>query len=172
MNIFKVKLVYLLIVLSSSVAFAQDTDWRTYKKPSNTTNSTEIQQKDTAKKELNYNEKQGDVIIYQDSKIDSLTSKIGKKPFINGYTIQIEVSQQKSIIRDSRSLFIRNNPEISLDEEYDQPNTYLYAGRFYDKNSAYKFKHEIKANFPDALVVKKKLSLPALKRIDKKENNK
>ena len=110
MNIFKVKLVYLLIVLSSSVAFAQDTDWRTYKKPSNTTNSSEIQQKDTAKKELNYNEKQGDVIIYQDSKIDSLTSKIGKKPFINGYTIQIEVSQQKSIIRDSRSLFIQKQP--------------------------------------------------------------
>ena len=46
----------------------------------------EIQQKDTAKKELNYNGKQGDVIIYQDAKIDSLTSKIGKKPFINGYT--------------------------------------------------------------------------------------
>ena len=60
----------------------------------------------------------------------------------------------------------------SLDEEYDQPNTYLYAGRFYDKNSAYKFKHEIKANFPDALVVKKKLSLPALKRVGKTENNK
>ena len=172
MNIFKVKIACLLIVLSSSAAFGQDTDWRTYKKPSNTTNSLEIQQKDTAKKELNYNGEQGAVIIYQDHKIDSLTSKIGKKPFINGYTIQIEVSQQKSIIRNSRSLFIRNNPEISLDEEYDQPNTYLYAGRFYDKNSAYKFKHEIKANFPDALVVKKKLSLPALKRIDKKENNK
>ena len=172
MNIFKVKIIYLLTVLSTSVAFAQDTDWRTYKKPTNTANSLGIQQKDTAKKELNFNGKQGEVILHQDPKIDSLTSKIGKKPFIHGYTIQIEVSQQKSIIRDSRSLFIRNNPEISLDEEYDQPNTYLYAGRFYDKNSAYKFKHQIKANFPDALVVKKKLSLPALKRIDKKENNK
>ena len=86
MNIFKVKIVYLLTVLSTSVAFAQDTDWRTYKKPTNTADSLEIQQKDTAKKELNYNGKQGDVIIYQDAKIDSLTSKIGKKPFINGYT--------------------------------------------------------------------------------------
>lgn len=172
MNIFKVKIVYLLTVLSTSVAFAQDTDWRTYKKPTNTADSLKIQQKDTAKKELNYNGKQGDVIIYQDDKIDSLTIKIGKKPFINGYTVQIEVSQQKSIIRDSRSLFIRNNREILLEEKYDQPNTYLYAGRFYDKNSAYKFKHEIKANFPDALVVKKKLSLPALKRVGKTENNK
>ena len=172
MNIFKVKIIYLLTVLSTSFAFAQDTDWRTYKKSTHTTNSREIHQKDTAQKELNYNGKQGEVILHQDPKIDSLTSKIGKKPFINGYTIQIEVSQQKSIIRNSRSLFIRNNPEISLDEEYDQPNTYLYAGRFYDKNSAYKFKHQIKANFPDAIVVNKKLSLPALKRIDEKENNK
>jgi hypothetical protein len=107
-----------------------------------------------------------------DPKIEALTNKIGKKPFINGYTVQIEVSQQKSIIRDSRYLFIRNNPDISLDEEYDQPNTYLFAGRFYDKNSAYKFKHKIKAYFPDALVIKKKLSLPALKVIDKTEDNK
>jgi len=130
------------------------------------------QQKDTIKKELNYNGNQGSVVISQDPKIDSLTDKIGKKPFINGYTVQIEVSQQKSIIRDSRYLFIRNNPDISLDEEYDQPNTYLYAGRFYDKNSAYEFKHKIKANFPKAFVIKKKMSLPSLKSIDKPEDNK
>ena len=172
MNIFKAKIVCFIIALSSSVVFAQDTDWRTYKKSSNTTEIVERQQNDTVKKELNYNEKQGNVVIYQDSKIDSLTNKIGKKPFINGYTVQIEVSQQKSIIRDSRYLFIRNNPDISLDEEYDQPNTYLFAGRFYDKNSAYKFKHKIKASFPDALVIKKKLSLPALKVIEETEDNK
>ncbi len=172
MNIFKAKIACLLIVLSSSVIFAQDTDWRTYKKSSNTTNSSAIQQKDTIKRELNYNGKPGSVVIFQDPKIDSLTNKIGKKPFINGYTVQIEVSQQKSIVRDSRNLFIRNNPDISLDEEYDQPNTYLFAGRFYEKNSAYKFKHKIKANFPDAIVIKKKMSLPPLKSIDKPEDNK
>ena len=172
MNILKANIACLFIVLSSSVIFAQDTDWRTYKKSSNTTSRVVIQQKDTIKKELNYNGNQGSVVISQDPKIDSLTDKIGEKPFINGYTVQIEISQQKSIIRDSRYLFIRNNPDISLDEEYDQPNTYLFAGRFYDKNSAYKFKHKIKASFPDALVIKKKLSLPSLKSIDKTEDNK
>lgn len=171
MNLLKTTTVCLLIVLNSSIVCAQDTDWRTYKKPANATKSLETKQKDTIKKELNYNGKQGNIIIFQDSKIDSLTSKIGKKPFINGYTIQIEVSQQKSIIRNSRSLFIRNNPDTSIDEEYDQPNTYLFAGRFYDKNSAYKFKHAIKANFPDALVVKKKLSLPSLQTNHTKEDN-
>ena len=172
MNIFKANIACLFIVLSSSVIFAQDTDWRIYKKASNTTSSLATQQKDTIKKELNYNGNQGSVVISQNPKIDSLTDKIGKKPFINGYTVQIEVSQQKSIIRDSRYLFIRNNPDISLDEEYDQPNTYLYAGRFYDKNSAYEFKHKIKANFPKAFVIKKKMGLPSLKSIDKPEDNK
>jgi len=172
MNIFKAKIVCLLIVLSSSVVVAQDTDWRTYKKSSNTTNNLATQQKDTIKRELNYSGKQGSILISQDPNIDSLTNKIGKKPFINGYTVQIEVSQQKSIIRDSRYLFIRNNPGISLDEEYDQPNTYLFAGRFYDKNSAYKFKNKIRGSFPDALVIKKKLGLPSLKPIEKTKDNK
>ena len=163
MNIFKANIVCLIIVLSSSVIFAQETDWRTYKKSSHTKSSAVIEQNDTLKKELNFNGNQGNIIVSQDPKIDSLTNKIGKKPFINGYTIQIEVSQQKSIIRNSRYLFIRNNPDISLDEEYDQPNTYLFAGRFYDKNSAYKFKHKIKSDFPKAMVIKKKLNLPPLK---------
>ena len=172
MNILKAKIICLIIVFSSSVIFSQETDWRTYKKSSDTTVIDSVQKKDTIKKELNYNGEKGSVVITQDPKIDSLTNKIGRYPFVNGYTIQIEVSQQNSIIRNSRSLFIRNNPDISLDEEYDQPNTYLFAGRFYDKNSAYKFKHEIKANFPDALVIKKKLSLPSLKSIEKTEDNK
>lgn len=163
MNIFKAKIACFIIVLSSSVVFAQDTDWRTYKKSSATTDSLETQQKDTAKKELNYNGKKGTIVISQDPKIDSLANKIGENPFINGYTVQIEVSQQKSIIRDSRYLFIRNNPDVSLDEKYNQPNTYLFAGRFYDKNSAYKFKHKIQSDFPKAMVIKKKLNLPPLK---------
>ena len=171
MNILKTTIFCLFVVLRSSIVVAQDTDWRTYKKSANATKPLDTQQKDTVKKELNYNGEQGEIIIFQDPKIDSLTTKIGEKPFINGYTIQIEVSQQKSIIRNSRSLFIRNNPDTSIDEEYDQPNTYLFAGRFYDKNSAYKFKHAIKANFPDALVVKKKLSLPSLQTDLKKEDN-
>jgi len=170
MNIFKAPTACLFFLFSSSILFAQDSDWRTYKKSTDST--AVVVQNDTIKKELNYHENLGNVTIIQDPKIDSLTIKIGEKPFINGYTVQIEISQQKSIIRDSRYLFIRNNPDISLDEKYDQPNTYLYAGRFYDKNSAYKFKHKIKANFPDALVIKKKLSLPSLKLIDKTEDNK
>jgi len=163
MNILKTQTVTLFLIFTSFVSLAQDTDWRTYNKPTDTISKEQIKQNDTVKKELNFTGNLGKVVINQDSKIDSMTNQIGRKPFINGYTIQIEVSQQKSIIRNSRYLFIRHNPETPLDEEYDQPNTYLFAGRFYDKNSAYKFKHKIKSDFPDAIVIKKKLSLPPLK---------
>jgi len=163
MNILKAKIVCIILILSSCGIVAQDSDWRTYKKPTDTTGKQIETDYDTVKKQLNYNGSQGIINISQDSKIDSLTNKISRKPFINGYTIQIEVSQQKSIIRNSRYLFIRHNPDIPLDEEYDQPNTYLFAGRFYDKNSAYKFKHKIKSDFPDAIVIQKKLNLPPLK---------
>ena len=162
MNMFKATAACVIFLFSSSMLFAQNSDWKIYKKSTDSV-TVVVKHNDTIKKELNYNGNLGNVTINQDPKIDSLTNKIGSKPFINGYTIQIEVSQQKSIIRDSRALFIRNNPDISLDEEYDQPNTYLYAGRFYDKNSAYKFKHQIKSDFPKAMVIQKKLNLPPLK---------
>lgn len=163
MNDLKTYFVCLLLFSISSLNFAQDTDWRTYKKQSQTKLDTSLTQTDTIKKELIYSGNHGKITINQDAQIDSMTNQIGRKPFINGYTIQIEVSQQKSIIRNSRYLFLKHNPDMPLDEEYDQPNTYLFAGRFYDKNSAYKFKHKIKSDFPDAIVIKKKLNLPPLK---------
>ena len=164
MNIFKTFFICFSLIISSFIGHSQDSDWKTYKKKNNTVEPTKNQLNDTTKKELNYNGKEGNVSISQDSNIDSLTNQIGREPFINGYTIQIEVSQQKSIIRNSRSLFIRHNPDMPLDEEYDQPNTYLFAGRFYDKNSAYEFKKQIKSDFPDAIVIKKKMNLPPLKK--------
>ena len=163
MIIFKGNIICLILILCSSIVFSQDPDWRTYNKSHNNGGNKATTPTDSVKKELNYNGTKGKVTISQDSNIDSLTHQIGRKPFINGYTIQIEVSQQKSIIKKSRYLFIRHNPDVPLDEEYDQPNTYLYAGRFYDKDGAYKFKHRIKSDFPDAIVIQKKLNLPPLK---------
>ena len=163
MNIYKIFIAFLVLAMTSIGAEAQDSDWRTYNKKKDTKEDLTVVQTDTLKKELNFNQSNGNVVIIQDSKIDSMTSQIGRKPFINGYTVQIEVTQQKSIIRNSRYLFIRHYPDVPLDEEYDIPNTYLYGGRFYDKNSAYEFKHKIKKDFPNAIVIEKKMDLPPLK---------
>ena len=162
MSNFKIILTFTLSILLAT-SYGQNSDWKTYKKKEKMVDSDSI---DTLKRELNYNGNSGVITINQDSKIDSLTNKIGRNPFINGYTIQIEVSQQKAIIRDARYLFIKHYPDVPIDEEYDQPNTYLFGGRFYDKNSAYEFQHKIRNDFPDAIVIQKKLSLPPLNNVN------
>lgn len=163
MNLLKTIVFPLFIAFTTTTGYSQDNDWRTYKKNPSKLATTDKQQLDTSKKELVFTKNEGQVTIRQDAKIDSLTNQIGRKPFINGYTIQIEVSQQKSIIRNARYVFIKHNPDVTIDEVYEQPNTYLYAGRFYDKDSAYEFAHQIRRDFPDAIVIQKKLNLPPLK---------
>lgn len=132
-------------------------DWTIFKK-------REKAPQDTVKlvKQLDYSSREGKVVINQDNNIDSLISKIARAPFINGYTVQIEVSQQKSVIRDARYKFLKKYPDVPLDDKYNAPNTYLYGGRFYDKNSAYEFKHKVRSYFPDAIVIQMKMDLPPL----------
>ena len=179
MIFFKNHILFLSMFLITLSGYTQDNSWRTYQKNKDAkktslkhkndstkehkNDTTFFSQNDTVKRELNYDGNIGTINITQSSKIDSLTNKIGRRPFINGYTIQIEVSQQKEIIKKARYMFLKYNPDIPLDEKYEQPNTYLFAGRFYDKNSAYEFKHEIRSNFPNAIVIQKKLNLPPLK---------
>jgi len=155
---FTLILISILFLTSASNFFAQD-DWTIFKKRENT--DTNAVQSDSLR-QLNYNQPEGKLIINQSSEIDSLTEKISREPFINGYTVQIEVSQQKSVIRDARYKFLKKFPDVSLDDKYNAPNTYLYGGRFYDRNTAYEFKNEIRSYFPDAIVIQMKMGLPPL----------
>ncbi len=156
----------LLFIMISLISTGQDdNNWRLYKgKKEKVVKLSDAPTFDSTKKELNYNNPDGKVTVNQSWKIDSLDHQIAKKPFIYGYTIQIEVSQQTSIIKDSRYKFRKRYPDTPLDEKYNAPNTYLYAGRFYDKNSAYEFKNEIRKYFPNAIVIQNKMELPPLKK--------
>ena len=142
--------------------FSQNRNWTLYPKK-------EVQlnvQKDTVQKELQFGTSSGKVNITQPSEIDSLQSALKREPFIYGYSVQIEVSQQKEVIKKARYRFLKAYPDVPLDQFYNQPNTYLYGGRFYDKNTAYEFKNKIKKYFPDAIVIRKKMDLPPLKTIE------
>ena len=70
-----------------------------------------------------------------------------KEKNISGFTVQIEVSQQTNIIKDARLKFIKAFPDYPIFDEYIAPNTYLFVGRFYDKNNALAFQHKIKSKF-------------------------
>jgi hypothetical protein len=158
-------ILYLTIfTLFSTIYTAQnDEDWRLFpstsgdKKPTNgSVNSGEIRQ-------LNYSSKPGTVTINQSNEIDSLASNFSREPFIYGYTIQIEVSQQKSIIQNAKYRMMKADANAPFDEIYVAPNIYLYVGRFYDRLSAYEFRNKILTYFPNSIIIgPKKMDLPPI----------
>ena len=147
---------------------AQDKNWTLYPKKKLELN-TKNDSVNSVKKELDYNAPDGKIKIYQTSSIDTIQEELASAPFIYGYTVQIEVSQQKEIIKKARYRFLKSYPDMPLDEYYNQPNTYLYGGRFYDKNTAYEFKQNLTQYFPDAIVIRKKMDLPPLSKKDDSE---
>ena len=154
-------IIVLLIGLSIS---AQDTiskgkNWRLF--PSNKLELNES--KIDSLKQLDYTRMDGRVKVFQDERIDKIGEELSQKPYFYGYTIQLAVGQQKNIIKDARYKILKISPDIELDDPYESPNIYLYAGRFYDRTSAYQYKNEISDHFPNAIVVgPKKMDLPVI----------
>ena len=122
----------------------------------------QLQHSDSIQNNLNYNLQNGEIQIFKDSRIDTIQKELAKEPNIIGWTVQILVSQQKEEIKSTRIKFLKAFPDEQLFDEYKTPNTYLYAGRFYDKISAYHFKNEIATLFNNTRVLKKTLDLPTL----------
>ena len=151
---------FIILTVSLNVSIAQN-EWTTYP-PSIDSNSIEIKY-DSALNELKYNalnNNNSQLIILKDERIDLLEEKIKGEKNIIGFTIQLEVSQQTDIIKDARLKFIKAFPEHPIFDEYIAPNTYLFAGRFYDKNDALAFQHKIKSDFMDTMVIKKSIIPP------------
>jgi len=139
----------------------EEGDWRVFPGSNSTTNSAETPSMN--KKELNFSSKEGVVTVSQSSEIDSLSTKMKAEPFIYGYTIQIEVSQQKSVIQSAKYRIMNMEPNAPFDEVYVSPNIYLYVGRFYDRLSAYEFRNKIISYYPNSIVIgPKKMDLPPI----------
>jgi hypothetical protein len=163
---------YTTLILTLSITIANAQDWTTYPPNVDTnlianidTNSTE-HQIDSSINELNYNtlnSEKSQLIIFKDKRIDLLEDKLKEEKNILGFTVQIEVSQQTNIIKDTRLKFIKTYPKHPIFDEYVAPNTYLFAGRFYDKNDALAFQHKIKADFTNTMVIKKSILPPHVK---------
>mgnify|MGYP001085418728 FL=1 len=106
------------------------------------------------------NDEKSQLVVVKDNRIDLLQEKLKKEKNISGFTVQIEVSQQTNIIKDARLKFIKAFPDYPIFDEYIAPNTYLFVGRFYDKNNALAFQHKIKSKFLNTMVVKKSIIPP------------
>ncbi len=153
----------LAVLIVFNLFSQEDKNWRLYPGKNLKATNTSFAYRDTnAIKQLNFNNVAGSVNIYQTSEIDTLSSHIAMAPYVLGYTIQLEVSQQTSKIRDARYKLLKIEPNAPMEEKYLAPNTYLYGGVFYSRTDAYEFKNEIKNHFPNAIVIAKKMTLPPL----------
>lgn len=160
---------YLLMILCvstlSTLSYAQDTtgkksDWRLF--PAKKDLSLKLDTNNKMRPQhLDYSRPNGVVKVNQDTRIDAIGKQLKSEPYFYGYTLQLEVSQQKSVIKDARYKILKIKPDIELDDPYEAPNIYLYAGRFYDRVTAYQFKNDISKYFPNAIVVgPRKMELP------------
>lgn len=142
-------------------AYVAQNDWTTY--PSNSDTILIKNIKDSSFKDLEFNSSNNEksqLVVVKDNRIDLLQQKLKKEKNISGFTVQLEVSQQTNVIKDARLKFIKAFPDHPIFDEYIAPNTYLFAGRFYDKNDALAFQHKIKAHFLNTMVVKKRIVPP------------
>jgi hypothetical protein len=162
MNKIKISMLLLLSFINSSfLAQKEDDDWKIFPGNNHEKPSTTVSLQ--TKRDLTFNQPQGKVLIQQSGEIDSLINKISKAPFIYGYTIQIEVSQQKSVIQNAKYRMIKTDANVPFDEVYIAPNIYLYVGRFYDRLTAYEYRNRIIGQFPNSTVIgPKKMDLPPL----------
>jgi hypothetical protein len=159
----KSTLIILLIIIPLFNYSQEDKNWRLFPgKEAKPSNIDSLITQDSIIKKLDFSQNQGNVTIHQHSSIDSLTRKHKNNPYILGYTVQLEVSQQTSKIRDARYRLLKLKPDAPIEENYSAPNTYLYGGSFYTRTDAYEFKNAIRTSFPNAIVIARKLALPTV----------
>jgi hypothetical protein len=165
LSVFPILLMFGLLSISNIASSQRDTtkNWRLFPSQNDVSPTVGVHSNTFVIDTLDFNLPDGTVEIAGDEEINALNTSLSENPCIYGYTIQVAVSQQKSVIQDARYKMIKLHPKVALDAPYLEPNLYLYAGRFYDRNSAYEFKHQISGYFPNAIVIgPKKLDLPVI----------
>lgn len=91
------------------VGYAQDTikgnDWRLF--PSKQEGKVDTS-KHLKPRTLDYSGPDGNVTVKQDARIDGIGKQLKSDPYFYGYTLQLEVSQQKSVIKDARYKILKD----------------------------------------------------------------
>tara|TARA_B100001093_G_scaffold515861_1_gene593204 strand:+ start:947 stop:1468 length:522 start_codon:yes stop_codon:yes gene_type:complete len=163
------KTLIIFFCLISTTSFGQD-KWTVYPKKKNIkkTDSTiskisfiddSIEVKDSLK--LDYISDKGHLIFVKDYRLDSLNKYLAKYGKFKGFTVQLIVSQETQLIKDTRKNFIQNFPNETLYDEYNAPNIFLYAGKFHSRSDAVLLKKKMEGFFNNTMVVMKSFSFSA-----------
>ena len=108
---------------------------------------------------VNYITKDGFLLVNKDIRIDSLNKLLKKYGTYNLYSVQLSFSQETDVIKKLRKRFIELYPNEELYDEYNAPNIYLYAGKFYSRNDATLLKKQLEHSFENTMVVMKSFPL-------------
>jgi len=112
---------------------------------------------------------QGEILIFQDIRINELVSnhieKNKRKGGVPGYRIRIysnlgSTAREKS--QGIKARFYELFPEIPIYREYDSPYFKVYVGDFRSKIDALADFNRIKRYFPSAFIVPDKINYPEL----------
>lgn len=105
--------------------------------------------------------------IIQDKRVNELALKHilineAKKGKMKGYRVQIHFGAEKAKALEVKSKFTSQNHKADAYLDYQQPYFKIRVGDFRTKLEAYKFLHEISADFPGAFIVNDDIELPPL----------
>lgn len=74
-----------------------------------------------------------------------------------GYRVKIHFGTDRERARGVKAAFIKKYTDVPAYEEYAVPNFTILVGDFRTKMEAYEFFKKIKADFPNAFIVKDKI---------------
>lgn len=113
------------------------------------------------------NQKDGSKEVVQDGKVDELIQKYIKvnevANTIPGFRINIffqSGNNSKTNANQAKAAFIAKYPDIEAYVVFDEPNYKVKVGDFRTRMEARGFVEKIKADFPDAFVIKDNIFFP------------
>lgn len=103
--------------------------------------------------------KEGEVEVYKDPRLDFLVGKYNENKTYTGYRIQIYSGKERAAANKTREEFLKTNPNIAAHLIYQQPNFKLRIGDFPNRLEAMRFFDSIKREFPSAFVIQDEISI-------------
>lgn len=76
---------------------------------------------------------------------------------IEGWRVQLLATTERSKVMELKARFLSNYPGISADWDYSAPYYKMKVGSYLTKLEAYRLRHRIRYDFPDAYVIKDKV---------------
>lgn len=163
-------LLFFCAMLLSLTGTSQEKDPKLYS-PSNGEDSLAVILKDTVVKngfDLNYSNKDGVVNVIGDNRLNTLTEYNATPQGgngtvkLSGFRLQIFYDQEKNTVNQKKADYLARYKDQPAYINYKAPNFRLRVGDFRTRLQAENFMNEIKADWPDAIVVEDDIELPRL----------